>query len=170
MEKQNWNSELETFRELINEAYKEEWEYCSTTSAEFHEILDPLKPILDTRQTLIAEVDRKAAGFCWGMPDWAPLFRTLGGKLGPIQMIRLLLGVGRYRRAGLIMIGVLPDQRGKGVAQTLAATLYRRYQEKGLKNALYHLVNESNVPSRRFAESMGGQGRVLYHTYDKRLD
>jgi ribosomal protein S18 acetylase RimI-like enzyme len=89
--------------------------------------------------------------------------------MGPIQMMRLFLGAGRYRRAGIVQIGVLPEYRGRGVAQALAATLYRYYQDKGLKSAFYHLVNEENTASRRFAESIGGAGRVLYHVYDRHL-
>jgi GNAT superfamily N-acetyltransferase len=170
IERRTWNNDLETVRRLLNETFTEEWEHCPTTSDQFHEILDSLKPILDTRQTLIAEVDDNPAGFCWGMPDWAPLFRTLKGKLGPRQIIKLLLGSGHYLRAGLIMIGVLPDQRGKGVARKLAAALFRRYEQKGLEKSLYHLVNENNTVSRLFAESMGGKGRVIYHVYDKKLN
>jgi hypothetical protein len=34
----------------------------------------------------------------------------------------------------------------------------------------YYLVNDHNTPSRRLAESFGGQGRVLYHCWDERLD
>jgi len=77
--------------------------------------------------------------------------------------------VGRYNSGGLTWIGVLPGFRGKGVAQSLTITLYRRFQEKGLKEASYMCVNESNMPSRRFAEVMGGTGRALYHCYDKTL-
>ena len=80
-----------------------------------------------------------------------------------------MLGAGRYHRAGLVLIGVLEDYRGTGVAQALATALYKTYQEKGLNEASYMCVNESNLRSRRFAESMGGTGRVLYHCYDKIL-
>ena len=56
-----------------------------------------------------------------------------------------------------------------GLAHALAVALYRRYQEQGLKEAFYYPVNEVNTRSRKFAESIGGTGRVLYHCYDKRL-
>ncbi len=85
------------------------------------------------------------------------------------QIIRLMAGAGRYRRAGLLGIGALPAYRGTGLAQSLAIALYRRYEERGLKEAFYYPVNEDNVRSRNFAESMGGTGRILAHCYDKRL-
>jgi hypothetical protein len=39
----------------------------------------------------------------------------------------------------------------------------------GLSRSSYYLVNDHNVASRRLAESFGGQGRVLYHCFDKQI-
>ncbi|MEW5975065.1 MAG: GNAT family N-acetyltransferase [Acidobacteriota bacterium] len=167
--KKHWNQDLESLGQLLNETFKEEWEFHPYTSEELHEFFDPLKPVLDTRQVLIGEIDGKPAGWCLGFPDWSPLFRSFKGKLGPLQIIKLLFQAGRYSRAGLVGIGVLPEHKGNGLAQALAVALYRRYEERGLKQAFYYPVNEDNTRSRRFAESMGGTGRVMYHCYDKRL-
>jgi GNAT superfamily N-acetyltransferase len=95
--------------------------------------------------------------------------RSLKGRMGPLQIARLLLGARRYRRAGLVAIGVLESQRGRHIGHTLAAALYRRYEELGLPGALYYPVNDRNLASRRFAESFGGTGWILYHAYDKPL-
>jgi len=167
--KKNWKQDMATFCQLCNETFTEEWEFHTYSSEEFHEFFDPLKPVLDTRQMLIGEVDGKAAGWCLGVPDWNPLFRSFNGRLGLFQIVKLMLGAGRYSRAGLICIGVLEDYKGNGLAHALATTLYRRHEERGLKEAFYYPVNEDNHRSRRFAESIGGTGRVLYHCYDKRL-
>ncbi len=89
--------------------------------------------------------------------------------MGPLQILRLIMRAKRYERAGLIAIGVRESQRGKHIGQTLAATLYRRNEELGLGSALYYPVNESNLASRRLAQSFGGQGRILSHAYDRPL-
>jgi GNAT superfamily N-acetyltransferase len=167
--KKNWNTDLDEFRKLINETFKEEWEAHPHTGEEFHEICDPLKPVFDPKLWLMAEVEGKLAGFCWGAPDWNPMFRSFKGKIEPIQIIKFMLRAKIYSRAGLIAIGVLPDYRGTGVAQALAITLYKRFEEQGLKEAFYYVVNEANTRSRRFAESIGGTGCVMYHCYDKNL-
>jgi len=74
----------------------------------------PMKPVLDPHQMLIGEVNGQTAGFCLGMPDWTPLFRSFKGKVGLPQVIRLMLTAGRYQRAGLLAIGALPAYRGIG--------------------------------------------------------
>lgn len=167
--KKRWNQDLGTLRQLINHTFDNEWEFHPITSDEIHEFFDPRKLLLDPHQILIGEVQGKPVGWCMGMPDSGPLFRSFKGKLGPLQIIKLLLKAGRYHRAGLVGIGVLPGYKGTGLAQAMAAALYRRYEEKGLKEALYCPVNDANMRSRRFAESIGGTGRIMYHCYDKHL-
>jgi ribosomal protein S18 acetylase RimI-like enzyme len=167
--KKNWRQDIETFRQLCNDTFKEEWEFHTFSREEFHEFFDQLKPVLDTRQMLIGEINGKAAGWCWGITDLNPLFRSFNGKLGLIQIVKLMLKAGSYSRAGLICIGVLEGYKGNGLAHTLATALYRRYEERGLKEAFYYPVNEDNHRSRRFAKSIGGTGRVLHHCYDKCL-
>jgi GNAT superfamily N-acetyltransferase len=66
----------------------------------------------------------------------------------------------RYRRAGLIAIGVRDAHPGKHIGQALAATLYRRYEDLGLP---------TTWPRGASPKSFGGRGRVLYHAYDKPL-
>ncbi|MEK6272729.1 MAG: GNAT family N-acetyltransferase [Actinomycetota bacterium] len=169
LQKKRWDDELETLRLLFNETFREMWEFHLVTSEEFHEFFDQMKTVLDPSQFLFAEVDGEPVGFCFGLPDWTPLFRSLKGKMGPFQIVRLMLRAKRYDRAGLLGIGVLDSQRGKHIGQTLAATLYRRYEELGLAGALYYPVNDDNLASRRLAESFGGRGRIVYHAYDKPL-
>ena len=48
--------------------------------------------------------------------------------------------------------------------------LYGYHEELGLKSSLYFPVNESNMDSRGFAESIGGKGRLMYQVYDKILN
>jgi hypothetical protein len=167
IDKKRWDEDLEIVRRLLNETFKDEWEFHPVESDEFHEFLDPMKPILDPGQVLIGEIGGVPAGWCLGMPDWSPLFRSFKGKVGPLQIVTLLFRSGRYQRAGLLGIGVLTEGRGTGLAQALAVALYRRYEERGLREALYYPVNDANARSRKFAESMGGRGRVLYHCFDK---
>jgi len=169
-DKKRWREEWELVSTLFNRTFQDEWEFYPLTVEEWCEFYDPVKPLFDPRQVLFAEIDGEPAGVCIGSPDYNPLFRKARGKLGLIRQLRFALGARRTHRAGLWMIGVLPDRRGKHIGQTLAATLYRRYEELGLGEAEYHIVNEENLGSRSLAESLGGEGRVLYRNYDRRLD
>ena len=39
----------------------------------------------------------------------------------------------------------------------------------GLRDSFYYPVNDVNVKSRGLAESLGGQGRILHHCFDKQI-
>jgi len=164
-----WDEELALFVELFNEGFAEEWQFHPYTLDEFRELYGPSKRILDPDQVLFAEVDGEPAGLCSGFPDWTPHFRRFGGKVGPRKVLRLLRTAKKYDRAGLVLIAVRPQFKGKGVAQALAAMLFRHYEKRRLPGAFYYLVNDANERSRRFAESFGGEGRISYVVYEKKL-
>jgi GNAT superfamily N-acetyltransferase len=167
--KKEWKEDLGLLRRLLNQTFRDEWEFAPMTPGEFHEFFDQMKPILDPRNILFAELDGQTVGWCLGVPDWGALFRSFNGKVGPVQIVRMLLTAGKFTRAGLVGIGVVEEYKGKGVAHCLAATLYDYYESRGMKGAAYHPVNDHNARSRAFAESIGGTGRVLMHCYDKPL-
>ena len=167
--KKRWDADIEIAMHLYNEAFQNEWEYHPFAIEEMREFFDPLKPIFDPRLLLLAEVDGEPAGFCFGPPDWSPHARALKGKSNAFAQLRFALRARTYQDGGLYAIGVLERHRGKHIGQTLASALYRRYEEVGLKGAEYHLVNEGNLASRTLATSLGGEGRILYHNFDKAL-
>lgn len=167
--KKNWDSDLEIIRQLLNETFKDEWEFCNLTSEEMKEFFGAMKPIIDPHQMLIAEIDGRPAGFCIALPDLTPLFRSFKGSVGLIGIFKLLTKAKKYERAGIIAIGVISAYKGKGISKALAIKLYSRHEELGLKKSLYYPVNEKNMDSRGFAESIGGTGRVIYQVYEKTL-
>jgi GNAT superfamily N-acetyltransferase len=169
-DKKRWDDQWELVSDLFNRCFLDEWEFYPLTAEEWREFYDPVKPLFDPRQALFAEIDGEPVGICIGSPDYNPLFRKANGKFGLLGQLRFALGARTTRGAGLWLVGVLPEHRGKRIGQTLAATLYRRYEELGLREAEYHIVNDENVGSRSLAESLGGEGRILYHNYDRRLD
>lgn len=169
--KRNWDKEVKIATDLLNETFANEWEFTSMSYAEMKEFLRPMKDAVAAEQILIAAVDGKPAGFCIALPDLTPLFRTFNGKVGLIAILKLITGAAKkFKRAGILAIGVTREHRGKGLAKAIAMKLYGYHESLGLKSSLYFPVNESNIDSRGFAESIGGKGRVMYHVYDKVLN
>lgn len=168
--KKNWDKDIEIVTDMLNETFVKEWEFAKMTHAQMKEFFAPMKDILAPRQILIAEVDGKPVGFCLAVPDLTPLFRSFKGSVGLIAIIKLLTGAaGKFKRAGILGIGVTDDQKGKGLAKAIALKVYDYHESLGLKSSLYFPVNESNMDSRGFAESIGGKGRLIYQVYDKML-
>ncbi len=167
--KKNWNKDIETLAALLNATFVEEWEFTTMGNDAMIEFFGPMKAILDARQILFAEVDGKAVGFCFALPDLTPLFRSFNGSVGLFDIFKLLTRAKKFERAGILGIGVLNEYKGKGIAKAIALKLYEYHESLGLKSSLYYPVNESNETSRGFAESIGGEGRVMYQVYSKNL-
>ncbi len=168
--KKNWDKDIETVTDMLNETFVHEWEFTKMSHAEMKEFFGPMKDILAPQQILIAEVGGKPAGFCFAVPDLTPLFRTFNGSVSLIAIFKLLTGATKkFNRAGILGIGVADEHKGKGLAKAIAMKIYGYHESLGLKSSLYFPVNESNKDSRGFAESIGGKGRLMYQVYDKVL-
>lgn len=168
--KRNWNEDIEIVTDMLNETFVHEWEFTRASHAEMKEFMTPMKGALAPQQILIAEVNGKPAGFCLAMPDLSPLFRTFNGKVGLMAIFKLITGATKkFKRAGILGIGVTDEHKGRGLAKAIAMTMYGYHESLGLKSSLYFPVNESNMDSRGFAESIGGKGRLMYQVYDKVL-
>jgi GNAT superfamily N-acetyltransferase len=168
-DQRKWREELRPFLRVWNEGFRDEWEFHPYTEEEFDEFFVPLKGIL-AQQTLFAEIDGEPVGICSGSQDLNPVLQRQRGKLGPMGVVRFMRASRRFDRAGLWGIAIVPAERGKRIGQAMAAALYRRYEELGLTRSEYGIVNDANSASRALAESFGGEGQVLYHNFDKRLD
>ena len=165
--KKNWRADLEIFRQLINEAFVQEWEWYPATSDEFYEHFTQMKPVLDPRVMLIAEIQGKPAGVAIGYPDWNPLMRRCKGKFGLLQNLQFLFGSGHYQNAGHVFAAVRPEYGGMGIGRSLVVLLCHRYEKRGLNKAYGYTINEDNLRSRKMNEAIGGTARLLYHVYDK---
>ena len=167
--KKNWDKDMETVTDMLNATFVHEWEFTKISHAEMKEFFGPMKDILAPQQILIAEVEGKPVGFCFALPDLTPLFRTFNGSIGLVAIFKLMTRANKFQRAGILGIGVVNDFKGKGLAKAIAMKLYCYHEALGLKSSLYFPVNESNMDSRGFAESIGGEGRLMYQVYDKKV-
>ena len=168
IDKSHWDEEVETLRLLWNEGFASEWEFQQFRAGQFKEFMKDVKPIIRPGTLLIAEVDGEPAGLVWGMPDMAPSFHAMRGRLGPIKLLRMIQAARQPTRVGLLAIAIRPQFRGRRIGATLAASLYRNLEAQGLDRSFYYPVNDSNVQSRGLAESLGGQGRILHHVSTNR--
>jgi hypothetical protein len=168
--KKNWDKDIGIVTDMLNETFVHEWEFTKMSHNEVKEFFGPMKSILAPQQILIAEVDGKPVGFCFAVPDLTPLFRSFNGSIGLVAIFKLLTRANKFQRAGILGIGVINEHKGKGLSKAIAMKLYGYHEALGLKSSLYFPVNESNMDSRGFAESIGGSGRLMYQVYDKLIN
>jgi len=168
--KKNWDKDIETMVDLLNKTFVNEWEFATLDKPAGKEFFGQMKMILDPQQIQFAEVDGKPVGFCLALPDLTPLFRSFNGSVGLFDIPKLIFKAKKFQRAGILGIGVLDEFRGKGISKAIALSVYGFHESRGVKKSLYYPVNEINKESRGFAESIGGEGQMMYMVYDKILN
>lgn len=169
LDKDHWDDDVEVFKELFNQCFKNEWQFHPYTLEEFLDFFEPMKQLLDMRQILIAEVDYKPVGIVMGLPDLNPALRMAKGKMNGSSAETLAKNAVNFKRAGIIAVGVLPEYRGMKIAKLLVSNVFQFYESKGLKSAFYYPVNLCNYESRLFAQSMGGIGKEMFHCLSKQI-
>jgi ribosomal protein S18 acetylase RimI-like enzyme len=166
----SWQRELETFCDLHNSAFADNWGNAPLSHAEIWELLGPARSVVDPELVWIAETGGKAVGLVLCMPDLNEVFAKAAA---PPESLRGSLALLRHRRritrGGLLVLGVLREARGRGLGQTLAARALKRMIARGMTDAEYCLVLESNTPSQLVARRLGGEQTKRYLMFEKLL-
>ncbi len=144
--------ETETFTAVVNQTFAEHWGFSPFAAAEMAGLTVGLKDLLVPEFTAFAEVEGKAAGAVFSLPDLNQAAR--GGEINH--------GI-------LLVIGVDRAHRGKGINLAMAARSYLAMIERGYHSASYTVVLDDNWPSRRTAEKLGARVARNFLAYRRDL-
>jgi ribosomal protein S18 acetylase RimI-like enzyme len=132
-----------------------------------------MRPIIDPRMTLIAEIDNAPVAFVICVPDINVALRHLNGRLTrfglPIGLIKLLYYRRKIRTARFVALGVLGKYRRAGIAETLVLQVMEEGASRGFKGEL-SMTLEDNVMINRFIETLGATKYKTYRIYRKLVD
>src|SRR5438067_4104324 len=158
---------------VFNEAWKNNWGFVPFTEAEAKHMAEEMKPIIDPRMTLIAEIDNAPVAFVICVPDINVALRHLNGRLTrfglPIGLIKLLYYRRKIRTVRFVALGVLGKYRRAGIAETLVLQVMEEGVSRGLKGEL-SMTLEDNVMINRFIEAVGATKYKTYRIYRKLVD
>ena len=85
-----YDEEVVSLTEILNDAWSGNWGFVPTTEAETRQLAKALKPVIEKKMTLFAEIDGEPAGFIVLLPNVNEAIRDLKGKLLPFGWARLL--------------------------------------------------------------------------------
>ncbi len=167
--------ELAVIMEIFNDAWKDNWGYVPATDEEVKKTGDELKLILDRDLAFIAEVNDRPAAICVALPNLNEVIRDFDGKLGPVQVAKLLwrLKVKRPKSARLMMLGIHSDLRGQKRYGALSHALYVEVAKKGEKRGYewgeLSWTLEDNHRINLGIRSMGAKVYKKYRVYERSI-
>jgi GNAT superfamily N-acetyltransferase len=157
---------------VFNEAWKNNWGFVPFTDAEAKHMATEMRPIIDPRMTLIAEIDNAPVAFVICVPDINVALQHLNGRLTrfglPIGLIRLLYYRRKILKARFVALGVLEKYRRAGIAEMLVLQVMEEGASRGFKGEL-SMTLEDNVMINRFIEAVGATKYKTYRIYSKSL-
>ena len=159
---------LEAVREVYNSAWRDNWGFLPMSAEEFAFEAAGLKMLLRPCMAKVALQGDRPLGFILAVPDANLALHKIGSRLFPFGVLRLPFLLRKVRRVRTIALGVVPEQRRRGLEAALVHHMCRDSLAVGFDCAELSWVLEDNQPMIGLAESLGARVRTRYRLYRRR--
>jgi len=164
-----FEQEVELIKELYNAAWEKNWGFVPMTEHEIDHLAEQFKPVVIPELVPIAEKDGKVIAFGIALPDLNVVFqKNRSGRMFPV-ILKLLwaLKTRKIRRARILLLGVLPEYRGKGVDAMLYHWIWTKSGERGIYWGEAGWILEDNPAMNAGLEKMTFRVYKTYRLYDR---
>jgi GNAT superfamily N-acetyltransferase len=156
----------EAFRQVYNAAWSENWGFVPMSEGEVAWMASQLREVLIPDLALIAEWDGRPVGFFLCLPDVNPALRVLKGRLTPWGLCRFLLMRRRVDELRLILLGVVPEYRRRGVEALLLRQAYGAVRRLGYRRVELGWILEENALIRQTTKRWEAREVKRYRIYE----
>jgi len=165
-----FEAEVALVKGLYNAAWERNWGFVPMTDEEIDFLAAQLRPVVVPELVVFAERVGQPIGFAVALPDLNVALRTNpSGRLFP-GILKVLWAARRIHRLRILLLGTVPEWRGRGVDALLYRHLWQAALEKGYRWAEAGWVLEDNHPMRNALVRMGFEPYKTYRLYDRPLD
>ncbi len=169
IEMKDFKAEVERIKAIYHSAWEQNWGFIPMTDAEFDHMAKALKPVIEPRLVLIAEVKGEPVAFAIALPDFNQALKHLNGRLFPFGLFKLLWYRRKIDQARVLTLGIKPGFRKAGLAAMMYLRLFQDGPSAGYHRAECSWILEDNWDMRRGLERMGATVYKTYRVYEKAL-
>ncbi len=165
----NFQHELDIFKMVYNKSWAANWGFVPMSDAEIDAAAKDLKPLIKPDFVFFAEINGEPIGAVLAMPDYNQIFKTMKGRLFPLQFLKLYTQKKKMTWARIITLGVIPEHRNKGIDGLLYYECLVRAAKNGIYQGEASWILEDNLMMNRGAETMNGRIYKKYRIYEKEI-
>ena len=168
----DFDNEVAKIKALYNRAWEKNWGFIPMTDKELDFLAEQFKPVAIPDLIPFAEKDGEVVGFGLCLPDLNSVFRRhRSGRLTPALLADLLyhIKLHRFKRLRILLLGILPEWRGKGVDAMLYHWIWTRGGALGFSWGEAGWILEDNPAMNAGLEKMEFTVYKTYRLYDKPL-
>ena len=175
LQRSRFEQEMETLRDIFNDAWSENWGFVPLTPAEFRHVASALKFLVDDDFVQIAEVDGVPAAMIVVFPNVNEAISDLNGRLWPLGWAKLLwrLKIAYPKTTRIPLMGVRKRFQRSPLGIVLAYAVIHAVRDPGAKRNVEKVemswILEDNVGMRNILNSLGARPYKRYRLYEKSL-
>lgn len=158
--------EMDIVQKIYNAAWRDNWGFVPMTAREFRHLAKEVRSIMDPDLFLIAEKSGTAVGFSITLPDANEVLIHLHGRLFPFGFLKALWYGRKIRQGRLLVLGVEPDFRRKGIEALLIFESLVRGKAANFTGGELSWILEDNRLIIRDIEAMGAEHYKTYRIYE----
>lgn len=175
LNRKKFKQELETLRDIFNDAWSDNWGFVPFTREEFAELGTSLRLFVPDDFIRIAEHQGKAVAFIVILPNLNEVLHDLDGNLFPSGVFKIIqaLRKRRIRTARIPLMGVRKELQNTPLGVALALLVIHNLRQpvidRGIEGVELSWILEDNQGMRSILERAGSRLYKTYRIYRKQL-
>lgn len=167
-----FEEEARTVLDIYNRGWSDNWGHVPMTDAEFEQLAQDLKLIVEPDIVFILEDDGEPVAFSISLPNMNQVLRHVSnGRLFPFGLPKLLAysQFGEIYEVRMPLMGVLPAYQGQGLYAPLVLATIEEGPKRGYDACEMSWVLDSNDTMKNALEALGGVVDKEYAMLEKPL-
>jgi GNAT superfamily N-acetyltransferase len=164
-----WDDELAIFHELYNGCFGDLWGFVPISPGELAARAAEFRHFYRPELILVAEAGDRPVGFVLTLPDANLALARARGRLLPFGWLRVARALRTVTATRLLLLGVVPEFRGRGVAALLAGAVHEAGRRVGVTTGELSLVQGGNEPMRHVIEAFSAPRIKTFRLYGRPL-
>ena len=170
LDMKHFRRDLEHVKRIYNDAWSTNWGFVPMTEAEVEHLAKELKPVIDPRIVLFAEIKGEPVAFTLALPDYNQALKKINGRLLPFGIFKLLYHSRKIDAIRVVTLGTIKKyQNSRGIGPLLYNELFERGTKNGYYWGEFSWILERNRLMNSALLILGAKVYKRYRIYEKEI-